>query len=212
MQKLTAWFKQNLKTIVKVAGAIILIVLVFDYISNISKKEKYDRDIATWKAESARILKQNDSVLKVVEQLEQKSDSLNTVADQYTDQIARLRVAANKPPRVVIKEITKDLPDTCGVVVEALAVEQERVDSLNAALNVAESRDSLRLRSIALLTAGNGLLLQENDSLRRLVITVPVYKSPKFLGFIPYPSRKASFISGAVVGVTSVIVIRNSIR
>lgn len=212
MERLTAWFKQNLRTILKVAGAIILVILVFDYASNIGKKKQYDQDIAKWKAESSRVLKQNDSVLKVVKQLEEHSDSLNTVAEDYSEQIAKLRVAANTPPRVVIKEIIKDLPDTCNVVVDALVAEQKRADALDSALVVAEVRDTLRAKSIALLTTGNGLLRQENDSLRRLVITVPVYKSPKFLGFIPYPSRKASFVSGAVVGVTSVIVIRNSIR
>lgn len=212
MQQLTAWFAQNLKTIIKIAGTIILIILIFDYVSNIGNKEMYDRDVAAWKKESTRILKQNDSVLKVVKQLTVKSDSLNVVADDYTNQITRLRAAANKPPRVVVKEIINTLPDTCNVVVDALIIEQERVDSLNVALDAAESRDSLRLQSIALLTIGNGLLLQETDSLRRLVITVPVYKSPKFLGFIPYPSRKASFISGTVVGITSVFVIKNNIR
>ena len=212
MERRTAWFKQNLRTILKVAGAIILVILVFDYASNIGKKKQYDQDIAKWKAESSRVLKQNDSVLKVVKQLEEHSDSLNTVAEGYSEQIAKLRVAANNPPRVVIKEIAKDLPDTCNVVVDALVAEQKRADALDSALVVAEVRDTLRVKSIALLTTGNGLLRQENDSLRRLVIIVPVYKSPKFLGFIPYPSRKASFVSGAVVGVTSVIVIRNSIR
>lgn len=212
MEQLTVWVKQNLRAILKVSGAIILVILLFDYVSNAGKKEQYEQNIAKWKAESSRILKQNDSVLKVVKQLEDHSDSLNIVAEDYSIQIAKLRVAANKTPRTIVKEIAKDLPDTCNTVLEALVAEQQRADKLDSALVVAEVRDTLRVKSIALLTTGNGLLRQENDSLRRLVLIVPVYKSPKLLGFIPYPSRKASFISGTVVGVTSVFVIRNNIR
>lgn len=209
MKQLSAWLKLNLQTILKVAGVIILIVLIFDYVSHANDKAKYERDIAKWKTESTRILKQNDSVRKVVKVLEQKSDSVNKVADDYSAEIARLR---SKAPRVVVKEVFKSLPDTCQVVVKALEDEQARGDSLDKALDIAEKRDTLRLTSIALLTKGNGLLKQENDSLKRLVLTVPVYKTPKFLGFIPYPSRKASFVSGAVLGVTSVFVIKNNIR
>jgi len=172
-----------------------------------SVESQYSADMKKWEQDRKTTLAHADSIqkaLKIVDsaraqlavKVAQKDDRIKVLTasskTQHTTNGTKLDSIANAP-----------LDDSCHEVFKVATALREETDTLHALVQVLESRDTLRVRDISLLTTQKSLLQTQSDSLRKLVITVPKYKAPKLLGFIPMPSRKATFVVGAVAGLAT---------
>lgn len=168
---------------------------------------KYEQEIVKWKASAEQTLATNVKTTQYVDSLQKKIDAADAKGQQQTVQISKLKkeVATLHVPKPVVDSILALAPDTCKKIVEvAKKLEAENI-TLTDLVGAQEARDSTRVATINLrgfqidtLKSQNKTL---NDKIAEMTKTVPVYKEPKVLGFIPYPSRLASFLVGGVVGV-----------
>lgn len=164
---------------------------------------QYQKELATWKAKATVAIAVSDSVNKENNRIKienAKRDSITTV--QGTE-IARLRKNADvmrQKNDATLDSLQKTLPDTCKSALDLAKNYRKEGDSLRVALDTAHVRDSVKTSQISDLTGINEKFRVSNDSLRQLIVTVPVYKEKKILGFIPLPSRKVTFITGVILG------------
>lgn len=191
-------------------GVIVGVVLLLAHsILSIFQKTEYEKELSKWKAIATRALALADSAQTESIKANRFADSLKVVASIQTTEIDRLKhdadVLSRRAP--TIRWLRESLPDTCKVAIDAAETQTRRAGKLDSALVVANQRDTNRVKTIDKLTFANGLLNVSNDSLRKLITTVPEYKQPKIIGFIPYPSRKTSFVAGIVTGVASTLII-----
>ena len=164
---------------------------------------KYQRDLKAWERRAAQTLRVNDSLNAVTKKLADSAVVLQKVADKQSAEIDKLRKSAGKhnKPR---PQVPVSVPDTCKTLLQdALEygdAQKERADILEEGLEIAERRDTSRVKTNMLLTESNGILRRQNDSLRTIIVTVPKYTPPKLLNVIPMPSRTMTFILGGIAG------------
>lgn len=189
------------KLILIIVG-IIGIGFVGDYFLSESLS-KYENDMKAWKITATRALDENMALRSILEQSDstiareaRKVAAKDTLIAGLQDSIKKVRA---KRPNV--DSVLVSLPDTCvgaRIVIENLVQENELLTTL-----VVE--DSLRNESqkirIAELTFQNDSLKVHNDSLVKLLRTVPVYKAPRILNILPMPTRKQSFVTGTIIGI-----------
>lgn len=174
------------------------------------QRSKYESEIADWKSKANHASVVNDSLKKEIQGLNViiRNDSLKVF--KLSNEISSLKQSVNEKKKkndAVFDSLKNALPDTCKAVIAIAEEYKSEVETLSVALTKAEERDSIRAHDIMILRSTIGKLEVKNDSLIHLIKTVPVAKTPKILGLIPYPSRKTSFIGGAVIGVVSTAIL-----
>jgi hypothetical protein len=169
-----------------------------------NKQSKYEQQITLWKARTDSLLRLNTRVNVRVDSLNRIVTSDNSKANVISTEINKLRNVADRDRSKrdeSLIHLRATLPDTCKVVIQLADAYQREADTLRTALNLAETRDSLRKHEIDLLHTNVTLLRTQNDSLVRLVVSVPISKPSRLLGIINLPTRKTSFVMGIVTGV-----------
>jgi hypothetical protein len=175
---------------------------------NRADDDKYRAEIKEWKKRTEQVLQQNQKIQHVVDSITTVSDSAKVIATNKTIEINKLRTSVGTlriKNDKTLGELHLTLPDTCKSALQLAESYSKEADTLQVALTLADVRDSIRVSDIDRLRFGLTLQKQVNDSLVNLIRTVPIYKSPKLFGIVSLPSRKISFLVGAVVGGIAVI-------
>jgi hypothetical protein len=176
---------------------------------------EYQRQIASWKGRAEQAIAYSKVVEAKIDSITLASKQAERLAAARSEEIAYLRRNMSDLRRkndATLRELSKILPDTCNAALELAQSYRDEADTLKIALDIADQRDTIRLKDINSLRTGIALQQQVNDSLKSLVLSVPVYKDKKFLGFIPYPSRKVVGIAGIVAGVAGTIYVKDKLR
>lgn len=193
-----------MKVILLIAGA--LLIVTFMHGCEQSKNAtKYEQEMKTWKktaesalANSAKTDRMNDSLAKENAVQKQKGDSLNSV-------IGKLQTKRNEQGRKndsTIKDIIDQVPDTCKTAIATVdSLRKVEINLANQQIANLNQLDTTRLVTISNLQVALKNMTADRDSLKKVVLTVPVAKKDKLLGFIPLPSRKQSFVTGVVTGI-----------
>jgi hypothetical protein len=169
-------------------------------------EERYQRAMTEWTAEKKAVLAHSDSVMSQVRRLEVEREQNKKAVEQKTGEVRRLTLVNQKQRQKndsLLAHLGHTLPDTCASALELATSYRNEADTLKRIVAVLESRDTVRVADIQNLTLQKGALVTVNDSLLKLIRTVPVYKPYKVLGFIPLPSRKATFVLGTVAGLAA---------
>lgn len=194
---------------VNVVGSIILVCLLavtgWFYVDSLKlKSDSYETNMKFWQSEARVAGIKNDSLRAEHNIVIHQVDSIDKIVDTRDQRIAKLNEAVlvmrhkNDSTLVVLK---KTLPDTCKTVIELAERYNAEADS-NYMLWKTEALNNRDLKyENFLLKRDNSKIIANNDSLVKLLRTVPVYKEPKAFGFIPLPNRKTSFVIGGTVGV-----------
>jgi hypothetical protein len=179
---------------------------------------EYEKAIATWQAKTdsltkinTELRKENTAIKNEVARNEKKADSLTVVIGNVQTKARKDRAQRDS----ALKALTLANDTAACDCTPALTLAQGfkiEADSLNVALSLAAQRDSIRLRDMQLLYGAIGSLETQNDSLVAQLNRVPVHKPEKFLGIIPYPSRKTSAIIGLTVGVVGTVVAISAVQ
>lgn len=163
----------------------------------------YQKNLADWKAQVARVNHVNDSLRKIDSIHVAFGDSVtllanhrDTVITQLNDQVITVKVKLDKK----IEELTADKSE-CNTLCQGwreTAIAYKAVSDKQLLIIHEDSlRNDERVQAYARLGLAYHDLKLQNDSLTNLIAKVPTYKEEKFLGFIPLPSRKAAFGFGA---------------
>jgi hypothetical protein len=164
---------------------------------------RYQNEIEFWKDRAVLAESQAKSVRKFADSVLVESKKADSVANKQTGRINTLISNAKKQRQVnnvTLTKLTQTLPDTCKSALELARNYRGEADSLHVALDAAQVRDSIRKVDSDRLREGMNRLMTSNDSLRNVIKSVPIYKKPKILGFIPQPSKKVIFVAGVAVG------------
>jgi PBP1b-binding outer membrane lipoprotein LpoB len=187
-----------------IIAVIILIATFMHGCSMDSSTKKYEQQISQWKTSATIALQKNtvaqhqvDSLLQDSKSKDSKIAVLLTASSKLQNTQAVMRLKDDS----TLNRLKAQLPDTC-LVALALA-EQYRTegDLLRGSLSLEKATEAEKDGQIVDLKKSVGIEQLQNDSLRTVILNVPVYKPEKVLGFIPLPSRKQSFVVGAVLGV-----------
>jgi hypothetical protein len=179
---------------------------------------KYEQEVATWKERANSALVQNQATTRFADSLQKQVAATEHLTQQQTVEIARLKqdVAKAHVPKGRVDSTIAQAPDTCKKVVEVAKELQAENGALNAVIVAQDARDSARVITIGLLHVEVDTLRKQNttlnDKIAEMVKTVPVHKEPKLLGFIPYPSRVASFLVGGAIGIGSTIAVIAAVK
>jgi len=213
-------FAPMIKIILFILGTMIVLNFMSEWRLQ-SERERFDEAYRTYQLQSQRALKYSDSLLKEIAMREakvvvavKKADSVQTrlqVLERTRPTTATLNILRSSIDS--LKNTLTDSVEMARIVIPAqdtlISIQRVTIGNLN------ESVSLLKVETTFLRTAiGEQRLIIEDvtltaDSLRKVVVNMP--KPPKkerLLGFIPLPSRTASFLLGAatttiVVGVLS---------
>jgi hypothetical protein len=166
-----------------------------------------------------------DSVIAIVEVADERADSLTTEIDERTDEIENLQdqveviivatdstfdaltggagvetvVEENVPQAEPWIRLAYDLRDANGILITANIKFSEQVFDL-------EQRDVERVTAADALRAGLAFQTFRADSLEATVFSIPEGPPREvLLGFIPLPSRQASFLIGGITAIVGYI-------
>lgn len=209
------WFRENITQddifhIIKWSAAIFCVLLAIKFISIPDQKTKYEKEIAIWQEKATNVIAENDSLRKQIDILEIEVDKKEQESDSLSLEIIRIVDSANKDRNELdakLDSLKLAMPE-CEVTIQIAEQYRAKVDSLTLALVKSEQRDSIRVSQIFLLQQGIEKLQVQNDSLKSLIVTVPVAEPEKLFGLIPYPSRKTTFILGGISGVVAVLLVK----
>jgi hypothetical protein len=178
-----------------------------------SKPDKYQEKMKEWKQDAKNVLNQNEKANKTVDSLLSDNKKKEEVIAQKDKRITKLEASAatKRASAQSLLELanilaTKECPCT-----EARAAAEgfkAEADTLRAAVGELKAKDTIRLAEISNLKIGINTLQFSNDSLVKVIKTVPEYKGDKIFGFIPKPSRPVVFVLGTVTGA----VVGNEVR
>lgn len=197
-----------------------LVLILFFYIKScVSSKDtdKYNAALSTWNIEKVNLLKKNDSLRNIITVHTKQVDSSNKVILVKTNTINSLQKKIinlkkkNDSTLNVLKSDTSCI-NKCQEAVKLAENYKSQSDSIQKVLTIQMSIDSAYKYSNILLQADKTFLVAQNDSLRKLIVTVPVYKPHKILGIFPEPDRKTSFIMGVVAGTVATIELSRHIK
>jgi hypothetical protein len=182
---------------------ILLIVFVLGSFS--SNPDGYKQKFALWKQRASSVLAFNKSANKLVDSLEVENKKLQAKSDKQSKEINRLKLSAaeqrienDRTLEGAKGAVTKECP--CTLALAAAEGFKKEADTLKKAVVVLEKRDTTRLMTIDNLRLGISTLRTSNDSLVKVIKTVPEKKDEKFLWFIPKPSRPVVFVVGTITG------------
>ncbi len=207
----------NWSIIVKVLIGVIVLFAVATTVNqcHVQSLNKYEQQVQEWKTNEQRLLVKNDSLAKELVIIRTTADRARASADSLSRVVSTARARSNTNRTRIdttLAQLRNELPDTCKSALALAEAYRTEVIALDAALEHAEERDVHRLVEIDALRTGLSALTVQNDSLTHLVRTVPVYKEPKLLGFIPLPDRKTSAVIGFVSGVAVTAVVISAIN
>lgn len=236
MKLLTIWqeFNKTAKTVIIILAVVLIGSFVLSFAQE-SKIDRWREAYEEFQDSAQAVLEFADSVEALADSAMAVADSAKQVADSVTQEIEIVNAqaaAARRQNRVlearndsIFDEITEGVED----VEEAVAAAPEpakpwvrlsfslrnenlelrnEVDLLHMQINNFEIRDNARLGTIAALEATVIFQKERADSLEAIVLAIPdAPPREKLLGIIPLPSRKTSFVVGAVVGVVTTAVI-----
>lgn len=188
----------------------IFVILAISSIRGCGATKQYQTEVKKWK----------DSVTTIANLHTAKEDSLSKISDQYNKSADSLKGVLSKLKQPIIHvtnhkidSILVAAPDTCkpiAAILDSVRKERDSIQVFAVTWKLTSLRqDSLRVKSIDSLRVDNGLLKADKDSLVTELKKVPVYKSEKLLGFIPLPSRTASFVVGGILGGIGVFVLES---
>lgn len=166
---------------------------------------QYQKELSAWKDKAATAIAVSDSINRENNRIRLENIKRDSITNAQGQEIARLRKNADvmrQKNDATLDSLQKTLPDTCKSALDLAKNYRKEGDSLRIALDTAHVRDSVKTSQIADLTKVNEKFRVSNDSLKKLIITVPEYKEKKILGFIPLPNRKVTFIAGVILGGT----------
>jgi hypothetical protein len=170
-------------------------------------------EVRKWKTHASSVVAKNDSLRAATSKLNIviKEDSVK--AENLSTEISKLKSSVNNRKNSAdakLNDIKLTLPDTCNEILELAEDYKTQVETLNVAIDKSEIRDSIRVHDINILKSSVLELSTQNDSLVNVIKSVPIAKQEKFLGFIPLPSRKATFVGGIMLGVATTLIISSN--
>lgn len=197
----------NTKTLFLGILFVALVTLAGVFFWSLGKKSALDKYRAEFSAYQDTTVK---PILKLVDSLQKKSDSIQTIADDLkkksesqTTELINLRntniVLRTTNSKLVDSLNTLILPpecDFCKQVANQLTAEN---DSLTKEIGLLHQRDSVRVNENISLRQVILLEQQSNDSLRKVIINFPKPpRSPKIFGI--ELSNRTVFVAGIIIG------------
>ena len=189
------------------AAALILAFWLFYLVIAPKVVSPYQRELANWKDSTQKLLvesqltKTSDSLSKVY------ADSLMLVAAlkdsviyHQTDEIQRTKLKFDRRIEVLKRDTSTCIALCDSWKVTALGY-KDLSDSLITVIKLDSTREQEQITAYRRLNIAFSSETMRADSLAKRLVNIPVYHEPKFLGFIPLPSRKASLVTGLISGV-----------
>jgi len=194
----------NIKTLGLVVIAGLLLGAILFGCHQDSTVKSYEQKVAQWKHTSDSLSLANDSLIvrnKTLTDINTKTLAWADSVRAHDKATVTTHVMQRRKADSTLTVLQQTLPDTCKAALTLSNTYREQADSLLVALNNEFIRgDSLKVLDDSLVTQ-NGRLLKLNTDLDTQLHLMPVYKAPKLLGLIPYPSRKQSYVVGIASGI-----------
>lgn len=197
----------SMRVILIVTG-VCLIGYTCYHVNSSTDQSTYQTEINTWKSRANKVLSDNNSLRTSVDSLNLLVHKNNLKADSLHTKIAALENSTLKNRQnndIILTGLENSLPDTCKHALDLAKSYRSESDTLRLALNDATQLDSIRGVQIFQLETNVNNLTVQNDSLKHVIVDVPVYKPQKFLGLFRLPSRKTSFVVGVALGVAGTV-------
>jgi len=186
--------------------------------------KKYDQAIAAWELRADSAVKHDKAETKYADSVAKVNDSLMVLRHQDSVAIVKYQKRSNALSSTVAKLKVKDdsilarLDTTLNIECKPAEDLARSFSQLVDSLQISHQQDSLALVAsanqaridstiISDLTLLNVKLKAQNDSILKVVSSVPVYKQEKFLGLFPLPSRTATGVAGIIIGIAASIAV-----
>ena len=168
-------------------------------------------EMQAWKTRAQTVSAQLDSTQKLIVEMRAENTRLaqiNQVTEQKADRIKIAAAKTHKELERVRDSIVAMGKDTSTVIFHQAEGYRREVSSLQMVIDLKETVIANQGRQILNLDANLVQLTQQADSLQKVIAQAPPPPKPhKFLGIFTPPSRIASFVAGAAVGIGGAIVL-----